>query len=158
MHTVTEQQQSAPWQTTKQVLPQHTDHAGVMWHGTYVNWLEEARLDALTAVGLPYAAVSAAQVELPVVKLSLDYRQVLTHGETVLLHSWLLESKGPKLRWLSQFIRSDGSVAAEATVELVALDLSGGLAQKRLLRRLPPPLRTALDRLKQGPSQPSDPK
>ena len=67
MHTVTEQQQSAPWQTTKQVLPQHTDHAGVMWHGTYVNWLEEARLDALTAVGLPYSAISAAQVELPVV-------------------------------------------------------------------------------------------
>ena len=27
-----------PWKLSKLVLPQHTDHAGVMWHGTYVNW------------------------------------------------------------------------------------------------------------------------
>ena len=24
-----------PWRLRKRVLPQHTDHAGVMWHGAY---------------------------------------------------------------------------------------------------------------------------
>ena len=38
----------------KCVLPQHTDHAGVMWHGVYLNWLEEARIEALSQVGLTY--------------------------------------------------------------------------------------------------------
>ena len=27
---------------TKRVLPHHTDYAGVMWHGAYVQWREEA--------------------------------------------------------------------------------------------------------------------
>ena len=35
------------WILTKTVLPQHTDHAGVMWHGSYLNFLEEGRIDAL---------------------------------------------------------------------------------------------------------------
>ena len=28
-----------PWTLEKQVLPQHIDYAGVIWHGSYVNWL-----------------------------------------------------------------------------------------------------------------------
>ena len=40
---------------TKRVLPQHTDYAGVMWHGAYVQWLEEARvrLSRLRAFAMP---------------------------------------------------------------------------------------------------------
>ncbi len=26
-------------------FPHHTDYAGVVWHGTYVNWMEEARVE-----------------------------------------------------------------------------------------------------------------
>ena len=37
------------WCCSKRVLPQHTDHAGVLWHGAYVAWLEEARVEALDA-------------------------------------------------------------------------------------------------------------
>ena len=36
----------------KIVLPQHADHAGVMWHGKYFNWLEESRINALSEVGI----------------------------------------------------------------------------------------------------------
>ena len=41
-----------PWVCRKQVLPQDTDHAGVLWHGSYVAWLEEARVQALAEAGL----------------------------------------------------------------------------------------------------------
>lgn len=47
-----------PWRLRKRVLPQHTDHAGVMWHGAYVAWLEEARVEALCAAGLSYAVMA----------------------------------------------------------------------------------------------------
>lgn len=40
------------WTLTMRVLPQHTDYAGVLWHGAYVQWLEEARVEALQAAGL----------------------------------------------------------------------------------------------------------
>ena len=35
------------WEINKTVLPQHSDHAGVTWHGTYFNWLEEERFNDL---------------------------------------------------------------------------------------------------------------
>jgi acyl-CoA thioester hydrolase len=132
------------------VLPQHTDHAGVMWHGAYLSWLEEARVEALDAAGLAYAALSAQGLELPVVHLTIDYRQALLHGDWVSVNSWVLPRQGVKLPWLSRFEKADGSVAAEARVELVLVDLSAGPDQRRLLRRLPAELSAALERLQQG--------
>jgi acyl-CoA thioester hydrolase len=41
-------------------------------------------------------------------------------------------------------------VAAEARVELVLVDLSAGPKQRRLLRRLPTDLSSAVERLEQG--------
>ena len=40
------------WKIKKIVLPQDADHAGVMWHGKYFNWLEESRINALSEVGI----------------------------------------------------------------------------------------------------------
>ena len=55
-----------------------------------------------------------------------------------------------KLPWRSQFVKADGSVAAEASVELVLVDLSAGPGQRKLMRRLPANLSRAIERLQQG--------
>jgi acyl-CoA thioester hydrolase len=148
---VTQHDERRAWRLRRRVLPQHTDHAGVMWHGAYVAWLEEARVEALQAAGLDYADLSAAGLELPVVSLALQYRQALLHGDQVELRSWVLPRQGVKLPWISQFIRGDGELAAEAQVELVLVDLTGGASQRRLLRRLPDTLAAAMEQLVEGP-------
>jgi len=148
---VTQHDERRAWRLRRRVLPQHTDHAGVMWHGAYVAWLEEARVEALQAAGLDYADLSAAGLELPVVSLALQYRQALLHGDQVELRSWVLPRQGVKLPWISQFIRGDGELAAEAQVELVLVDLTGGASQRRLLRRLPDTLAAAMEQLVGGP-------
>ncbi len=153
--TVTEQQHQRPWQIERAVLPQHTDHAGVMWHGSYLAWLEEARVEALRRAGLAYSDLSERGLELPVISLKIDYRQALLHGETVRVESWVLPQKGVKLPWRSAFLKANGSVAAEAHVELVLVDLSQGPGQRRLLRKAPEDLRQALEHLKKGPRQDS---
>jgi len=79
------------------LLPQHTDYAGVMWHGAYVQWLEEARVEALQAAGLGYAAMTAMGVDMPVVSLHLDYRQPLRHGDEVCVESPMPWSAGGAL-------------------------------------------------------------
>jgi acyl-CoA thioester hydrolase len=147
---VTQQQEQWPWQLERRVLPQHTDHAGVMWHGAYLAWLEEARVEALQSAGLAYVELSERGLELPVVQLSINYRQALLHGEQVRVESRVLPRRGLKLPWQSRFIKGDGSVAADASVELVLLDLSAGGGQRRLLRQLPNDLSSALERLEQG--------
>jgi len=145
------------WCLRRRVLPQHTDHAGVMWHGAYLAWLEEARVEALAAVGLPYSALSSRGLELPVVSLTIDYRQALLHGDAVELRSELLPRDGVRLPWVSRFWGPDGGVAAEARVELVLVDLSAGPARRRLLRRLPEDLAAALQALEAGPEAPIGP-
>ena len=128
------------WSLTKRVLPQHTDYAGVMWHGAYVQWLEEARVEALHASGLGYAAMTEMGVEMPVVALHLDYRHPLQHGDEVCIESQCLAQQGVRWPWVSRFVR-ENKVVAEAKVELVML------RQGRVLRRVPTELRTVMDRL-----------
>lgn len=150
---MTQHDERHAWRLVRRVLPQHTDHAGVMWHGAYLAWLEEARVEALAQAGLAYAELSRRGLELPVVNLSIRYRQSLMHGDRVELHSWVLPSRGMKLPWHSEF-HCNGAVAAEAGVELVLVDLSGATGQRRLLRRAPADLDAAITRLRQGPDHP----
>ena len=155
MQSPQEPSTTTPWRLQRRVLPQHTDHAGVMWHGTYLAWLEEARVEALDAAGLAYADLSAQGLELPVVGLTIDYRQALLHGEWIALESWVLPRRGVKLPWRSRFLKPDGRVAAEASVELVLVQSSisgSAAAERRLLRQLPAELAAAVERLQRGPA------
>ena len=154
---MTEHQHGQGWTLRRRVLPQHTDHAGVMWHGAYLAWLEEARVEALGAAGLAYAELSERGLELPVVSLAIHYRQALLHGDVVDLVSTVLPRQGVKLPWHSRFIGPGGVLAAEARVELVLVDLSAGPSQRRLLRRLPADLDKALERLHRGPEEEDQP-
>jgi acyl-CoA thioester hydrolase len=131
----------------RRVLPQHTDHAGVMWHGAYLAWLEEARVEALAAVGLPYSALSSRGLELPVVSLAIQYRQPLRHGDLVEIRSQALPRRGLRFPWQSRFLAPEGHVAAEARVELVLVAMEGVNGIRRLLRTLPPDLEQAIERL-----------
>ena len=128
------------WTLTKRVLPQHTDYAGVMWHGAYVQWLEEARVEALQAAGLGYAAMTAMGVDMPVVTLHLDYRHPLRHGDEVNLESRCAGQQGVRWLWASRFVCRD-MVVAEAMVNLVMV-LEG-----RVLRRVPAQLQEVMDQL-----------
>ena len=140
---------SNTWKLTKVVLPQHTDHAGIMWNGAYLNWLEEGRIEALAHVGLRYRDLSAQGFEMPVVSLQINYISALSHGERVLLESKCLPRQLARWPWLTQFIR-DGSVVAEAKVELVLVKKVG--KGNRLVRNVPKDFSDALQKLQMGPA------
>ena len=136
------------WILNKTVLPQDTDHAGVMWHGSYLNWLEEARVDALSKIGLSYADLSLTGYELPVVELTIKYISPLHHGNKVLLKSLALPKKGLKLPWKTMFFKEGGILAAEAMVYLVLVRRSE--SNISLVRNSPEYLLNAFSKLIQG--------
>ncbi len=140
---------NSPWLLRKIVLPQHTDHAGVMWHGSYLSFLEEARINALSKVGLSYGGVSDEGYELPVIDLQIKYLVPLFHGENLLLESWVSTGKGPRLRWLTNFIKDSQKLAAFSKVDLVLIkkDVSG----HKLLRKGPEHISKAFIDLQKGP-------
>ena len=136
-----------PWTLCKRVLPQHTDHAGVMWHGAYVAWLEEARVEALAAAGLSYSAMAGMGLEMPVVSMTVAYRRSIRHGDQIVLESQCGSQSGVRWPWRSRFVL-DGQVMADARVELVIV------GDGRLLRQPPDAIRPALNALQGGPAQP----
>ena len=124
-----------------------------MWHGAYLAWLEEARVEALAGAGLAYSDLAARGLALPVVSLAIEYRQALLHGECVEVWSRVEPRRGPPFPWISHFYTASGVLEAEARVDLVLVDLAGGPQGGRLLRQLPPDLASAVERLEQGPRE-----
>ena len=107
------------WELVKTVLPQHTDHAGVMWHGSYLDFLEEARIDALEKVGLSYSELSRKGFEIPVVSLQIKYKMSFSHGEKVLLTSRFKFENKIRLTCKNFFLKSNGNIGSEAEIGLV---------------------------------------
>jgi len=138
-----------PWKLSKTVLPQHTDHAGVMWHGAYVSWLEEARIEALSSIGLPYKELSSQGLELPVVSLKIKYIKAANHGDQIEMHSFCLPRNGIRLPWKTTFLKGGISLLASAEVELVLVKVEGD--DKKLMKTLPLSFYQALSDLQKGP-------
>ncbi len=130
-------------------MPQHTDHAGVMWHGAYLSWLEEARIEALAQVGLPYSDLSDDGFELPVVSIEINFVNPLLHGQSVLIESVALPRKGVRWSWVTKFLR-DGKIVTQAKVDLVLVEKFG--REHRLVRHVPNQISSYLLRLQNGPS------
>ena len=107
------------WELTKTVLPQHTDHAGVMWHGSYLDFLEEGRIDALDKVGLSYSELSRKGFEIPVISLQIKYKVSFFHGENILLTSRFKFKNKIRFTCETLFLKSNGNIGAEAIVDLV---------------------------------------
>ncbi len=136
------------WKLTKVVLPQHTDHAGVMWHGAYFNFLEEGRIDALNQVGVTYSKLSKEGYEIPVIEAQIKYKKSFIHGEKVLLISQYNLVNKIRLNCKTSFVKVNGEIGAEALVELVVVRRENDLI--KLVRELPAEIKKTLLLLEKG--------
>ena len=110
------------WKIEKVVLPQHADHAGVMWHGTYFNWLEEGRINALSKAGINYFDLTEKGFELPLINTSIKYILPLRLGDNITIESLFNIGKSPKIKIYSKFINESKKVMTLAEVNLVLVD------------------------------------
>ena len=137
------------WRLIKTVLPQHTDHAGVMWHGSYFNFLEEGRIDALNKVGITYSTLSKKGYEIPVISAQIKYKISFTHGEKLLLKSQFNLVNKIKLKCKTLFLKVNGDIGAEALIELVLVRKENGSI--KLVREFPHEIKKIFLLLEEGP-------
>lgn len=110
------------WKIEKLVLPQHSDHAGVMWHGTYFDWLEEGRINALSKAGINYVDLTKNGFELPLIDSSIKYISPLFLGDNITIETIFKISKSPKIEIHSKFMDKRKKVLTIAEVNLVLID------------------------------------
>jgi acyl-CoA thioester hydrolase len=110
------------WKIEKIVLPQHADHAGAMWHGTYFNWLEESRINALLEVGISYFELTERGFDLPLINTSIKYNSPLFLGEKLTIESEFNIEKSPRINVISKFINKKKEISTFAEVNLVLIN------------------------------------
>ena len=136
------------WKLTKTVLPQHTDHAGVMWHGSYFYFLEEGRIDALNKVGITYSKLSNKGYEIPVISAQIKYKISFKHGEKLLLLSQFNLINKIRLNCKTLFFKVNGDIGAEALIELVLVKKNN--EKIKLVRELPTDIKKIFLLLEEG--------
>ena len=120
------------WKLEKIVLPQHADHAGVMWHGTYFNWLEESRINALLEVGINYLELTKKGFDLPLIDTSIKYKSPLFLGEKITIESEFNIEKSPRINVISKFLNQKNEILTIAEVNLVLINnLNFSIIRKR---------------------------
>ncbi len=137
------------WNLTKTVLPQHTDHVGVMWHGAYFNVLEEARIDALNKVGITYSKLSKKGYEIPVTSAQIKYKISFSHGEEILLKTQFNFINKIRLNCKTLFLKVNGDIGAEALIGLVFVRKENDSI--KIIRKLPAEIYQIFLLLDEGP-------
>ena len=128
------------------VQPHHTDYGGVVWHGTYITWMESARVECLRAAGTPFEDLVSLGYDLPVVSLDIRYKQPLTLGAAAVVKTRLEASKGVRLNWHYR-IETNGpesQLCVSGQVSLVTVDAG----DRKIVRRLPAEIKTLIAQVK----------
>jgi len=114
------------------VYPHHTDYSGIVWHGQYIAWLEEARIEYLNSLGVSFAELVSLGCDLPVVELNLNYHKSLKLGDSAIVRG-RMTIEGVKMRW-DYKIESGQDLYLTGRVTLVTVDRARG----KIMRQIPP--------------------
>ena len=136
-----------PWELNKKVLPQHTDHAGVVWHGTYLNWLEESRIDSIGKAGIKYIELLNRGFEMPVYKIEIKYLIPIMIGDEIIIKSSFITNQGPRIQVNSTFTNLRNKINAEASIDIVLINKE----TSKIVRKRPDFLENYFNNLRKGP-------
>lgn len=73
------------------------DMMGVVWHGSYVRYLEDGRESFGLKYGLSYLEVASHSLLIPIVDLNLSYKKPARYGEKLLIETKFIHSDAAKI-------------------------------------------------------------
>lgn len=74
-----------------------TDQMKVVHHSNYIRWFEEARIDYMENLGMPYEEMEASGIISPVISVEAEYLRMVRFGDTVSIEAKIKEYNGIKL-------------------------------------------------------------
>lgn len=125
----------------QQVFYSDTDAYGVVWHGSYLRWLEMGRVLYCEQLGLDLISLKENDIVIPVTNLNVRYK-----ASAKLNDKLIIKTKVSKITPLSMTFEQTITNAEtnqtyiQAYVDVVAINNSG-----KLYRRLPDVLKTAFE-------------
>ena len=74
-----------------------TDQMGLVHHGSYVNYFEEARIAWISNLGFPYSEMEKSGIILPVSKLNVSYLKPVYFDDELVVNVELAEMPTSRL-------------------------------------------------------------
>ncbi len=99
-----------------------TDRMGVVWHGNYLKYFEDAREEMLRVLGLPYGEIEKAGVMTPVVEASVKYMAPARYDEVLDVKVRIAEPPRARMVIDYEIVRPDGSLCATGQTTLAFVD------------------------------------
>ena len=110
-----------------------TDAYGVVWHGSYLRWLERGRVDLCADNGKTVNELAQQGVILPVAEINIKYKNSARLDDTVLISTEIQETSRCSMTFHQTITdEKEEKTYIDATVKVVAIDKSG-----KLYRSLP---------------------
>jgi acyl-CoA thioester hydrolase len=110
------------------------DSMNIVWHGHYVKYMEEGREDFGRKFGISYMVIKANGYMAPVVKLTCDYKKVLTYDDRVIVETRYVDSDAAKITYAFRIYRaSDKELVATGESVQVFTDMD-----RELILTVPP--------------------
>ncbi|MGJ0503809.1 MAG: tol-pal system-associated acyl-CoA thioesterase [Methylocystis sp.] len=125
------------------VYYEDTDFSGLVYHASYLRFMERARTEMLRSLGLDQKALlegaAGAPIFFVVRSMDVDFQKPATMDDQLTIETEALELGGASLT-LDQRVLRDAELLVRAKVRVVCVE--GGRA-----RRLPPEVRAKFERL-----------
>ena len=116
--------------TQYRVIYGDTDQMGVVYYGNYGRFYEMGRSEMIREMGFPYVELEEMGVVMPVYSVEAKYRKVITYDELITIETTVKEMPTAKMKFHHRIFNEDGTLAHEATVVLVFMDME----TKKLIR------------------------
>ena len=120
------------------VYYEDTDAGGVVYYANYLKFLERARTEMISSLGLSNRKLLEDYKILIIVKsCKIEYKKPLVLEDLIVVKS-KVKSMGKSSFVMEQSIEKDGILATEAEVVLVTVNLSGKLVKipETLIKKL----------------------
>ncbi len=99
-----------------------TDAGGIVYHASYVRFMERARSEWLRACGIDQVQLRAAErLQFAVVDMQIAWKRAAQHDDLLNVSAELLEMRGASFTFRQQVRRGD-ELMVEATVRAAAID------------------------------------
>lgn len=108
-----------------------TDAYGVVWHGSYLRWMEMGRVELCEKAGLNLINLEAQDIAMPVTNMNVRYKASARLNDVVVIETSIKEISPIRVTF-EQIIRNkaDGKLFIKAEFEVVAIHNDGSIYRK----------------------------
>ncbi len=105
------------------------DPLGIVWHGHYIRYFEDAREAFGKEHGLGYLDFFRQGVVVPVVHVECNYKRSLRFGEKVIVEAIYMPCEAAKIRFNYNLYNESGQLVATGSTVQVFLDKENQVLQ-----------------------------